>query len=273
MPFPAVERVIYQRNPLVEVICQVRFPAILRIDVEPPAAFQEVIRRDFPTFTETSGFEAPITLPPEMVNRMPGQLAEQLGALRMAINPGQKSYRFASEDDNWTILLSRDALSLSTKKYVRWEEFRGHLEPAITALVDQYAPSSFSRVGLRYQDLICRTELGLQDVTWSDLLAPHIAGELGTEIGSEVKHAARQLIVSLPELSGQVLLQHGIAQRVGGDGENCFVIDCDFYSEERTEVSDVRGLLEGLHGQAGRLFRWCIQQRLHEALDPRPVAD
>ena len=47
MAFPEVERVIYERNPLDEVICQLRFPAILKID-EPPIAFQEQIRTRYP---------------------------------------------------------------------------------------------------------------------------------------------------------------------------------------------------------------------------------
>jgi len=32
MPFPEVKRVIYEHNPLDKVICQLRFPPILRIE-------------------------------------------------------------------------------------------------------------------------------------------------------------------------------------------------------------------------------------------------
>ena len=37
------ERVIYAKRQLVEVICQLRFPEILKIDVSEPADFQERI--------------------------------------------------------------------------------------------------------------------------------------------------------------------------------------------------------------------------------------
>jgi len=47
---PESPRVIYASNPLVDVICQVRFPRILRIDSELPVAFQEAIRDQFPLF-------------------------------------------------------------------------------------------------------------------------------------------------------------------------------------------------------------------------------
>jgi uncharacterized protein (TIGR04255 family) len=273
VPFPNYQRVIYERNPLVEVICQVRFPAILRIDVEPPAAFQDAIRATFPILTESTGLDAPLSIPPEMAQQLPPQLTQQLSALRMAIGSGQKSYTFASEDGDWAIALTRDALSLTTKRYVHWEEFRDRLRPAVDALVAQYQPSHFARVGLRYRDIICRSDLGLDDVPWADLLEPHIAGELSSPaIASDITLAARQLLVSLPDLGGQVLLQHGLSQR-DAPQDTCFVIDADFHSTARTEVANVWGLLEGLHGQAGRLFRWCIRDQLHAALDPRPVSD
>ncbi|MBL8785507.1 MAG: TIGR04255 family protein, partial [Deltaproteobacteria bacterium] len=49
---PESPRVIYASNPLADVICQVRFPRILRIDNELPADFQDAIRGQFPHFAE-----------------------------------------------------------------------------------------------------------------------------------------------------------------------------------------------------------------------------
>ena len=37
-------RCIYRKNQLAEVICQLRFPEILKISAEAPVAFQEAIR-------------------------------------------------------------------------------------------------------------------------------------------------------------------------------------------------------------------------------------
>ncbi|MCH7755956.1 TIGR04255 family protein, partial [candidate division KSB1 bacterium] len=52
MPFPEVKRVIYKKNPLDRVICQLRFSPILKIDAEIPAEFQDMIRADFPNYSE-----------------------------------------------------------------------------------------------------------------------------------------------------------------------------------------------------------------------------
>ena len=48
MPFPEATRVIYHKNPLTDVICQLRFPPILKIDSEIPSLFQDTIREQYP---------------------------------------------------------------------------------------------------------------------------------------------------------------------------------------------------------------------------------
>ena len=50
MKFPESPRVRYSRNPLLEVICQLRFPKILSIETEVPVGFQEDIRSEYPVF-------------------------------------------------------------------------------------------------------------------------------------------------------------------------------------------------------------------------------
>ncbi len=50
MPFPESERVVYGENPLVEVICQLKFPPILDISTAEPAAFQNKVRKLYPLY-------------------------------------------------------------------------------------------------------------------------------------------------------------------------------------------------------------------------------
>ena len=42
------DRVRYTKNPLVEVVAQVRFPRILEIDDQLPSDFQRALRQDYP---------------------------------------------------------------------------------------------------------------------------------------------------------------------------------------------------------------------------------
>jgi uncharacterized protein (TIGR04255 family) len=65
MTFPETPRVIYAQNPLVEVICQLKFPPILRIETELPAIFQESIRKEYPLSQTAEAQQIP--LPPALV--------------------------------------------------------------------------------------------------------------------------------------------------------------------------------------------------------------
>ena len=50
MLFSDNSRYSYVNSPLIEVICQLRFPTILSIGSTEPAQFQEAVRADFPRY-------------------------------------------------------------------------------------------------------------------------------------------------------------------------------------------------------------------------------
>ena len=52
MPFAESKSTIYKKTVLNQVICQLKFPPILRIDAELPVAFQEHVSTEFPNYTE-----------------------------------------------------------------------------------------------------------------------------------------------------------------------------------------------------------------------------
>ena len=260
MLFPESPRVIYQNNPLVEVICQLRFPLLLRIDTEPPANFQEALRGEYPILKleKTLGINISIqgNIPP------PG--------------PTGLKYEFASEEDDpiWKVVLANNFLALTTQRYQRWEEFRERLEKLITTLVEIYRPNFFTRIGLRYQDLIVRSKLGLKDYSWTDLLEPHLAGMFSPSGISEqdILESLSVFRCPLSPLGGFVQVRHGLKSRTDqDDGAFAYLIDSDFYTENQTGTSDALTILDDFNRQAGRLFRWCIKERLHEAMDPQHV--
>ena len=59
MLFAEYARCQYARSPLVEVICQLRFPSILSIGAKEPAEFQEAVRREFPRYAARQEQPAP----------------------------------------------------------------------------------------------------------------------------------------------------------------------------------------------------------------------
>jgi uncharacterized protein (TIGR04255 family) len=256
MPFPESPRVIYGRNPLVEVICQLRFPAILAISAEPPAKFQEAIRERYPVLQ--------IRQPNPLAGLGQVSLPQELMGLLSGLPGTASTYDFASDDGNWKVTLSQASIALTATAYERWEAFKEHLQPAVEALENTYRPAFYTRIGLRYRNVIKRSRVGLDGVPWKDLLERPILGVLGTDLATDTHHQASDNIIALGEI-GQVRLRHGL----GSEGnEPCYVIDADFNVEKRTETRDATKALDALNQQSGRLFRWCVSERLHLAMDP-----
>lgn len=264
MLFPESQRVIYANNPLVEVVCQLRFPPILRIDAELPAAFQDLIRNEYPHFKESRVTELRVDLPPEVV-----QLSG--GAIPPTLRAGKVAYDFISADKQWKVGLTRDFIALSTEKYERWEDFKQHLAAPLAAFIKVYAPQPFLRVGLRYRDVIRRSRLGLSHVPWAELLQPHVAGELAAPgVAEHIIGVAKQIHFRLPDSEGEAVMQHGFVEHPDEE-EICYLSDIDFSTSTPTEVNDVIPKLDAFNQEARRFFHWFITDRLDRALGPQSI--
>ena len=264
MPFPIAQRVIYKTNPLEQVICQLRFPPILRIDAEIPAKFQDRIRAEFPNYSETSEIKLEVpsgikgTIPPEIISQM-------------FQSSGGKNYEFSSEDGFWKINLTRAFIALTTSKYERWEHFKDKLRLPLQALVDAYAPSHFSRVGLRYVDVIKRSILNLQDADWKELLQPYVLGVLASqEVGKQVAAFESRHEIDLSDGQSAVRIIMRFVE-APDTSELCYVIDSDFHNTTKIQISDATDKLDFLSARGTRLFQWCITERLHNAMEPQPL--
>ena len=251
MVFPESPRVIYRDNPLEEVVCQVRFPAILKI-TETPIDFQERIRDRFPLLEQRPAIDLPPDIPSEMAKIM----ASRIGNVA----------HFLSRDKVWDAALYRDFLALSCKTYVKWEEFREWFQVPFHALCDIYSPAFYTRIGLRYRNVIHKTKLSLGDAAWSDLLDPHVCGELASpDIAGAVEYASRELLIKLSDKQ-KVRLMHGTSE-----DRDSYGIDADFFNDSETEVANVEPELNAFNRESGRLFRWAISQKLHDAMGPATV--
>jgi uncharacterized protein (TIGR04255 family) len=259
--FPPSPREVYERAPLIQVACELRFPHILKIE-QPPVEFQERIRQRFPLFEKGAAIQLPQgqALSPEVLQIINAQLGSGT------------AYQFLTEDRVATVSLTPGAMALSTTKYTTWQAFVAELNHPLAALDDCFRPSFFSRIGLRYIDAINRDELGLANRTWSDLLRPEILGELAfPTFESFVESVGHQLQLKLPDGSGSVTLRYGYANVQGKPGLS-YMIDFDFFQSEKTEVRDARTVLDHFNRLAGRAFRRCIRDALRDALRPRPLA-
>ena len=101
MLFSEYARYQYVRSPLVEVICQLRFPAILTINTKEPAEFQEAVRHGFPRYAARKE-----QLPPKVTGLgTPNPKLEQ--------QPAVVNHSFVSADGLWKINLTKDFIAPS----------------------------------------------------------------------------------------------------------------------------------------------------------------
>lgn len=237
-----------------------RFPSILRIENEAPSSFQDAIRAQYPFFEEKSlGFPSP----------MPGPISVKIGLAGLPAS----SYEFSSPDRNWVISLTKEWIALTCREYSKWSEFADRLQPPLEAFQKQYSPAFYVRSGLRYQNIIQRSQLGLDGEAWSGLINPKIAGVLSCEeFTGSIEQSWSDFVICEKNGRDRLHLQHGLATKQTADlADEVYVLDLDIYTQERMSINDANTKLKSFNNEAGKVFRWCIGDRLHEALRPAAV--
>lgn len=260
MFFPQRPRVHYQRNPLQFVLCQIRFPTILRINTEIPADYQERIRSKFPSYAAKQDYGQEVSLESDSPD---GQTA--------VLIPTTANHEFASRDGQWHVNLTPDFISFATVAYETWEDFRERASLPIQAFIDVYHPDTFVRIGLRYIDVIDRGNLGVGNEPWSELLNEKILGLLGSSvlgqatIGSTLQQAELML-----EDSIGMLLSCGL--RTQDHNEQTFMVDSDLFTTKVINPCTFPlAEMNELHENTNGFFRWAITDKLHEAMRPTPL--
>ena len=253
------KKFIYEKPQLVEVICQLRFPPILSIDTDIPAAFQEAIRGKFPRY-EVREENLPGPNGPEKV----------------------KNHAFISADGGYKLSLTRSFIALSTMRYSSWEDFARWLDEPLVRFIGIYKPAFFQRIGLRYVNGFSREKTGLEDRAWNDLIQSRWLGILDDDmdeadvlkcsVDAEMKlpgscvakiHAARGFI------KRAIRTPKGVQQVQ--EPKPRFIFDQDLCRVGELPLGEAAPVLDTLHAEADRLFSEAITDVLHEAMEPVTV--
>ncbi len=247
----------YYRNPLAEVICQLRFPEILTIQSELPAKFQEAIRASFPHYSVRKENPAP-------------KLSGTPGNMTLQPQPQSNNYQFVSADGAWRVNLTSRFISLSCSRYTCWEDFALQLDKPLAAFIQIYKPAMFTRVGLRYVNFISRKALDLEGTPFRELISSRYLGILDDDEVNEINTTRCSVDAELNLRGGCKCKLHagpGIIKKNGQpDPEVKFIFDQDLYMEGNIPVNVSAGALETIHSHAFPIFRDAITDTLHIAL-------
>lgn len=260
--FSRDDRCYYMNNQLGDVICQLRFPEILSIGAQPPVAFQEAIRDEYPQYSALKETPTP-------------RLTGAPGNFTVENQPTTINYQFISEDGAWRINLTSKFISLACNRYTSWEDFARKLDKPLVAFIKIYKPAYFERVGLRYLNFFSRGSLGLQNVPFAELINPIYLGPLADEEVSETQSGRCTVEAELTLKAGCRLKLHtgpGMVKRGNqSDPELKFIFDQDLFMPGKVPVNMTTGALNTLHTQAFSIFRGAITDRLHDAMAPTSI--
>ena len=257
------ERVIYDKNPLIEVVGQVRFPRSLEIDAALPIELQKKIAHEYPKLEIQPAFEL-------NAGQLPMQQLEPVTAV---------TYQFVSEDDVYRLSLNNSFVAVTCKKYSKWEEFSDRFFEAVSLVADIYGIKHRQRLGLRYQDLINRDSLGLQEASWSSLIAPFLLGPLSAGTISDDQNADGDIGLIRGEYGislerCELILRHGLVQ-INNAPIAAYLIDADYWEDDKKltgyDLNDIKSRFNEFHTYSGSVFRSCISESLHNALGPKPI--
>lgn len=251
------KRVRYEKSPLVEVIFQLRFPTILSINARQPVEFQELIRKQFPFYEEGIEQQNEFLITPAI-----GQAQVKTSQ--------NKNYSFVSADNSYKVNLTSTFIAVSTLNYTQWEHFKEKIEYVISIFEKVYEPAFYTRVGLRYIDVIERSSIGLNERKWTELVQPHVLGIVANHeegINSYVSEAEFK-----DPNDGIGTKTHFEFVHANGNEETSLLIDCDYFKNETVPAEKMIELADSLHTHSSSFLRTAIKDDLHNAMQPVEIS-
>lgn len=256
-------RVHYDKPQLAEVICQLRFPAILSIGAREPVDFQEAVRGMFPRYAAKEE-----QIAPRIAN--PGAPNAKVEPAKTVVN-----HNFISADGHWKLNLTNTFISLSTVAYPGWEIFGKQFDLPLAQFIRIYRPAFFERIGLRYVNIFSRRALELEGELWRDLISAPYLGVLAEEDVDESSARKCSVDVDLNLDStcrakihaGPGMVKQN-APNAAQDPEVKFIFDMDLFMGGQLDPRMAAAGLETLHGHSTPLFQGAITDRLHSAMEP-----
>src|ERR1039458_2183983 len=222
-----VPRFVLERHQIAQVICQVRFSPVLRLQQQTEVVpFQEEIRDRYP------GFSA---------ERAVGFLITPQGVVQQ--DTGAQNYRFIDQEHGVMLVLGTDFVAIETRSYVEIEDIVTRMTEAVELTARLYQPPQRSRVGLRFTN-----EFRFESTDLSSRVraafTPAILGPAGTdELASATE--GTQSVLRLRSSAGNLLqVLHGLNPQGGTTvppiaawpvpsipQEPFYLLDLDAYSE------------------------------------------
>lgn len=247
------------KHRLAQVLCQIRFSPVLRINQDDAViAFQEAIRQMYPRYAKQQGMAVLIT--PQGMQQQMAQTAQ---------------HRFDDSEGVFTAILSTDFVALETSQYANIDDFVGRVVALATAVHDHYAPAEIQRVGLRFINEL-RLTVADPKVEMRAAITPALLGAPGTDELVEAVTTAQQIL----EMAGddsRMLVRHGLHPQGGTTVDQLllqnqpkpelaqpfYLLDIDAFAERnvRYSVDGIEATLREFNDDIRSFFAWGVREQ------------
>lgn len=231
----------YKRNFLKQAVCEFRFPTLMELgEARPPVSFVSALRKEYPHL--------------ELANEV---------TIGVGGSPGSNNtHLLRSSKLTWTVSLKQNALLLETTSYSGFPNMKERIQRVVEAGLKVIDSDFFTRVGLRYVNVIDCCADPIDGWVNSDLVKPLLSKNfLG--VG---EYAGK---IQLTAEDGGCLLQHGIRlkqpQQEGKPSVPEYVLDIDTF-RNNVSASEYVSVLDKMHSQAFDLFDWAIDNKARDYL-------
>jgi uncharacterized protein (TIGR04255 family) len=251
---PAAPRFTLERHQLAQVISQVRFSPILRLQQqEEVAAFQEEVRGRYPGFLQEPAMGVVIT---------PHGVVQQ--------DTGAKNYRFVDPETGVVLVLGVDFVAIETRQYVAIEDVVERIRDAVAIVERLYRPALRMRLGLRFTNEL-RFESADLRTQVRHALNPQLLGPLGDDDVAAAVETTQSVVHVRTEQGNGLQVIHGLNPQGGTtvlpmsgtpipriSQEPFYLLDFDAYSDEIVPLSAevVADQVMVFNEQIRTLFTW-----------------
>ena len=242
--------------PLKVMLGQVRFDPILQVDrADFIAPLQEVLRKDYPQFGPQQ--EVQLVLGPD-------------GAFRSETS---KSWRFATSDNAWSIILSPTFVTLEADapQYVGYDDFRKRFHSVWNAVLEHVRPTRCVQQGLRY---INHIEKDIESDEWTQFINGELLGPMASSaFGKEIQYCVSDLKLARPD--GQLSIKYGLTQ-AGPQQSSGYLLDFDYVNQDQSTKLDADGITErfdDFHAVLFDFFCWALDPEYLKEIEGSPSSD
>lgn len=228
---PKLTPVVYDENFVKTAVCELRYPVVMQLDAAAVAAGHKSLRKEYPHFER--GNEVSIG---------PGVRSVE----------GEPVFQFQSRDKHWRLKVKSSALSIETDSYRHFADLAGRVQRVMDAFKDVYQSDYFTRVGLRYVDVV-----SIPDDKISEDINPALVAPLADRTYGTVSKYVQEVRGDIEE--GSYTFRHGFSEKPV-DGPPRYFLDFDFHAED-IELADVMPKLEAFGVHAFSFFMWTLGPR------------